>query len=398
MSIRIAVLLGALSLHGVNLGAQSPARIAEGQVLRAVAGGDAAAVTGHWVVLHRVGADRAGPLDSARTGAGGRFRFRYVASGAPDALYFVSATYGGIAYFAPPLRSAVVRGGDADIMVYDTTNDTTALRMQGRHVVVSLPRGSKREIAEIFEIENQGPRTVIARDSIPVWTTTLPADAEGMAVAPGDVSAAAVAFKPGRAELYAPLSPGIRQLVLTYSLPATSFPVAIPLERATSVIEVLMEDPRGEVVGSGLAEVAPATIEGRTFRRFIAQDAAASAVVRVNAPAPARENAATLRALLLVLAALMAGALVVWALRRPRAEGRGPRAEGREPRAESREPPAASREPRAESQALIAEIAALDARHDRADKTAHDEASYARVRAELKARLADALAAEDARA
>ena len=383
MSLRIALFLGVLSPAGEPAVAQEPARVAEGQVLRAVAGGDAVAVGGQWVVLHRVGADRAGPLDSARTGAGGRFRFRYAASGAPDALYFVSATYGGIAYFSPPLRSSVVRGGDADIMVYDTTNDTTALRTQGRHVVVSLPRGNKREIAEIFEIENQGPRTVVARDSIPVWTTTLPADAEGMAVAPGDVSAATVAFRPGRAELYAPLSPGIRQLVLTYSLPAKSFPVSIPLQRATSVIEVLMEDPRGEVVGSGLSEVAPATIEGRTFRRFIAQDATASAVVRVNAPAPARENAATLRALLLVLAALMAGALVVWALRRPRAESRGPRAASGEPTDASR---------------LIAEIAALDARQERSGKTADDEASYARARAELKARLADALAAEDARA
>src|SRR5688572_27594903 len=107
MSHAVALLLGVVFLNSAALSGQGPARIAEGQVLRAVEGGDAVAVTGQWVVLHRVGADRAGPLDSARTGAGGRFRFRYAATGAPDALYFVSATYGGIAYFSPPLRSAV---------------------------------------------------------------------------------------------------------------------------------------------------------------------------------------------------------------------------------------------------------------------------------------------------
>ena len=49
-------------------------------------------VSGTWVTLHRVGRDRAGPLDSARTASDGSYRFGYTPSGAPDAIYFVSAS------------------------------------------------------------------------------------------------------------------------------------------------------------------------------------------------------------------------------------------------------------------------------------------------------------------
>ena len=49
-------------------------------------------IAGVRVVLHRVGADNAGPLDSMLTDARGRYHFQYAKSGSPDAIYFVSAT------------------------------------------------------------------------------------------------------------------------------------------------------------------------------------------------------------------------------------------------------------------------------------------------------------------
>ncbi len=79
-------------------------------------------VPGVWVVLHRVGADRQGPLDSVRSSAAGSYALRYTPSGRNDALYFVSVRYAGIAYFSSPLRSAVVRGEEGEITVYDTTS------------------------------------------------------------------------------------------------------------------------------------------------------------------------------------------------------------------------------------------------------------------------------------
>jgi len=350
------------------------ARLVEGRVARP-GKEQPVPVPDQWVVLHRVGSDRAGPVDSTKTGADGRFRIRYRASGVPDALYFVSARYSGIAYFSPPLRTGNVRGGDGDIIVYPTTSDTAALHVQGHHIVVSAARGRRREIAEVFELDNDGTSTIVARDSVtPLWSTSLPREADSVSVSQGDIGAGAVALRKGRADVYAPISPGVRQLVLTYLLPADAFPVSWPLQRATSVLEVLAEDPRARVEGARLTEVASAAIEGRPFRRFLARDVASNAVVRIDAPKPGGTNRSALRVLAFVIAAVMLGALALWRMR------------GR------RGAPAVMR---IRSEDLIAELATLDARFERnpsADASARAE--YERDRADLKARIASALAEE----
>src|SRR4051794_3237403 len=57
-----------------------------------------APVNGLWVVVHRIGRDRSGPLDSARTTATGSYSVRYRASGDESAMYIAVASYKGIAY------------------------------------------------------------------------------------------------------------------------------------------------------------------------------------------------------------------------------------------------------------------------------------------------------------
>jgi len=365
-------------------GAQSSARMVEGRVVRPIdGGGEPRPVARQWVVLHRVGSDHSGPLDSVRSAANGSYRFRYTATGSPDALYFVSAMYGGIAYFSPPLRTAAVRGGDADIVVYDTTRDTTALRVQGRHIVVSQARGQRREIAEIFEIENTGARTIVSTESLPSWTTALPDDADSVSVAPGGVTAAAVQFERGRALVFAPLSPGVRQVVLTYLLPNDAFPVSFPLQRPTALLEVLLEDPRGSADGVELREVEAASIEGRTFRRLLGQDLAGSAVVRIDTPPPPGSAGRGMAIVIVAVGAVMFAGLLAWLARRPRTD------------AAERAPlvvavPAAQR---SRVEGLVAELAALDARQERTE-SALPEAEYRQQRAAVKAELQRALAAE----
>lgn len=362
---------------------EAQARLAEGRLVRAAESGRPVPVVGEWIVLHRVGTDRAAPLDSVRSGRDGRFSFRYATSGDPQALYFVSARYQGIAYFSPPLRADTVRGEDADIIVYATTTDTSTLRTQGRHLVLSAARGADREIAEVFELENSGARTIVAKDSTtPLWSIGLPDDARSPAVAPGDVAAAAVAFRGGRAQLYAPLSPGVRQLVITYRLPLSSTAVSVPVERDVAVLEVLLEEPRATVEGAGLREVPPAAIEDRQFHRFLAQDAPANGVVRVTLPAPVSRNSSALRILGVAVAVVMMGALATWMLRWRRSSA------GRT---------SAAPAPRVPSvELLIAELATLDARFERQrNPSADTRAAYERDRASLKARIAGALAAEN---
>lgn len=352
--------------------------LAEGRVQRAADDGRPVPVSGQWVVMHRVGSDRSAPLDSTRTDRAGRYRIKYVRSGDPDALYFVSARFDGIAYFSAPLRTPTVRGGDADIMVFSTATDTTLLRIQGHHLVVSAPRGVRREVAEIFEIENAGYRTVVARDSsTPAWSTTLPQRAESASVAPGDLSAGSVAFRDGRAEVFAPISPGVRQIALTYLLPANAFPLLIPFGRPVSVLEVLLEEPRAIVEGAGLAEVAPAAIDGRMFRRFLAQDVPPRAVMRVSAPPPVERDLKALRVLALATALAMLIALGIWVARRKRVSPI------------SHFPVSIS-----SVDVLIAELATLDTRFGAAPASSVERAVYEQQRTILKDRIARSLAAE----
>ncbi|HKN59215.1 MAG TPA: hypothetical protein VJV97_10200, partial [Gemmatimonadaceae bacterium] len=101
-------------------------------------------VSGAWVVLHRVGPDRAGPLDSVRSDARGRYSFNYSRTGSPDAIYFVSASHDGIAYFTPPLAEGKVGGDDGQIAVFDTTSGHVPLSVRGHHVVISTADANAR--------------------------------------------------------------------------------------------------------------------------------------------------------------------------------------------------------------------------------------------------------------
>jgi hypothetical protein len=351
-------------------------RVAEGLVRRPGTHGPVP-VNGSWVVLHRVGSDRAAPLDSTRSGSDGAFRFRYAQSGSPDAIYFVSTTFRGIAYFSAPLRDRVARGGDADLLVYDTTTVDSTLSLQGRHIVVSAPRDGRREIAEIFEIENRGTRTVVPRDSTrPLWATLFPEGAESLTVAPGDLSEGAVSFRGGRGEVFAPISPGVRQLVVTYRLPVRAFPLSVPVERPSAVLEVLLEEPRAVVEGAGLAETASAEIDGRSFRRFVSRDVGPPAVMRIKAQAPSAGRFANILALALVIALGMSLAFAVWYARHKSAS--------------SPASPTLSA-----SDVLVAELASLDTRFAKlASPDADERARHELQRAELKARIASVLARE----
>ena len=352
-------------------------RRVEGQILRP-AGADVAPVAGVMVTIHRVNRKGGEPLDSVRTDRAGRYAFRYRASEDTSSIYFVSASYADIAYFSPPLRAAVVRGDAADITVFDTTSAAVPIHRRGRHIVVSaLDPSGRRGVIEVYELSNDTSVTRIARDSASVWEASIPSTASGFRVGEGDVSADAIIAGNGRVRVVAPLAPGIKQLSFSYDLEGKSFPVSIPAERETSVLEVLIEDSRGTASGGGIAEVDPVTVDGRTFRRFLARDVPANGVVRVDVPrgSPLARG----RYIMVVALALCAAMLVVLARAVMRRSG---------PRREVQAIPQWANDP----QRLARRIAALDADFERIDQpTAEARETYEIKRAELKSRLAEAM-------
>jgi hypothetical protein len=240
-----------------------------------------------WVTLHRVGNDTASPLDSVRSDDSGRYEFRFTRTGDEQAVYFVSANYGGIAYFTPPLMHSTVVGPEAEIAVFDTTSAHVPISTRGHHVIVSAAdANSIRRVTEVFELANDSSVTRVARagPSGAAWSTAYPAKASLFEVSQGDVPAAAVKFENGRANVYAPLAPGIKQIAFSYALPAASFPLRFQVTRETQVLEVLIEEEKGSVTGAKLKEVDPVSVERRSFRRFLASDVPANEVSVIDLP------------------------------------------------------------------------------------------------------------------
>jgi hypothetical protein len=356
-------------------------RRVEGQIVRGTRKATVP-VAGQWVVLHRVGPDRAGPLDSVRTNASGHFALRYRPSGDTTALYFASTSYGGVAYFTAPLRAPVVRGDDGLITVFDTTSGPVALKIGGRHLIVGAPQANgRRPIGEVYDLENDSTVTMVARDSVtPVWLAHLPAAAVGFQLnTNGDLAAGAVTRRGSTVGLFAPISPGIRQVAFTYELPADAFPLSVPAERNIGVFELLVQEPSAKISGVKLREMAPVSADGRIFRRFLAQDLEASAVARIDLPKliGAEREKVYLGVALALLAAMVVALLVAARRGAPRLAFA------------SRKRTAPTR-----SDALLRAIADLDADFERG-AFASDEAraSYMEKRTALKAELSGVLAA-----
>jgi hypothetical protein len=251
-------------------------------------------VSGAWVVLHRVGPDSAGPLDSVRADPRGRYSFRYLRTGSNDAIYFVSASHDGIAYFTPPLAEGKVSGDDGEITVFDTTSGHVPMSLRGHHVVVSAAdANARRSIVEVYDLSNDSSVTRVAAGETPAnatWQTHVADGISDFKVSQGDISAAAVSYASGVVSVFAPLAPGIKQLSFSYSLPAKSFPLKLPVEKETGIYEILIEEKAGSVTGPKLREMDPVTVDERNFRRFLGSDMPENSVAVIDLPAPPPTN------------------------------------------------------------------------------------------------------------
>ena len=333
---------------------------------------------GAWVTLHRVGTDRAGALDSMRTTAGGLYRFRYQAVGDTNALYFVSSRHAGIAYFSAPLRGALVPEGAGDLLLFDTTSGPVPIHLRGRHMVFMTPGGDRtRTVVEAFQLSNDSSITRVARGSEPVFSALLPDGATDVQAREGDLAPESVVFAQGRLGVFAPVPPGVKQFSVTYHLPATAL-VTVPGSAAVSALEVLTEGDATTASGAGLTEGKATALNGRQFRRFLAQDVPANSVFTLSSQAPA----ATLNPRIAFIV-IGVGATLLLAL----ARSFGWRANSARARPSHNDDP----------DTLDVELGALDAAFaNLAEPTAAQRADHYQARAHLTARRARALARREA--
>lgn len=219
------------------------------------------------VVLHRVGRDAQGPIDSTRSDRQGLARFSF----RPDtgAFYLLSAEYSGVEYFSQPVPTKAARPDSVmQIRVYDTSS-SAPVSLQARHLVVTRPgEDGSRGVLDLLVLHNDGRLTRVAPDSIrPSWGGLLPRGTLGFEVAESDFSQEALARRGDSLLLLAPLAPGEKQITVQYLIPSNLRAVELPLGVGTK-INVLAEESGVRVSGGGITPADSQVLQGRTFHRW----------------------------------------------------------------------------------------------------------------------------------
>ena len=332
---------------------------------------DSTPTSGTRVVLHRVGRDAQGPLHSTRTDARGRFQFSF----RPDttSLYLVSARYKGIEYFSPPVHTNPERPDTAIRIIVSDTSSTAPVVLEARHLVVTKPaEDGTRSVLDLLVLRNRGKATRVAADTLrPSWSGPLPQGSIGLELIEGDVSPDAVRRRHDSLIVTAPLSPGEKQITVQYLIPSNRAELELLFPDSISSVNVLAEEKEVQVAGGGIAAADSQTIEGRSFRRWTG-DIPAGGILRVDLPGT-RNAPRWLMALLVGLLAIVLGT-VSWY------------------HVQKLEPVA----PPSSAEQLIQTIATLDVRYlgRERDTPASEWSGYQARRAQLKAQLETALAAQ----
>jgi hypothetical protein len=292
---------------------------ATGRVLTA----DSASVSGARVVLHRIGQDSQGPIDSTRSDRRGRFQFSFH----PDsgAFYLLSAEHAGIEYFSQPVPTNPEQPDTGiPILVYDTSS-SAPVSLEARHIVVSRPgQDGSRSVLDLMVLRNDSRLTRIAADtSRPTWSGPLPAGSIGLDVAESDFSRDALARRGDSVTVLAPFSPGEKQLTVQYLSPSNLPVIELPFDRSGVTINVLAEEAGVKVSGSAVALADTQVLQGRSFRRWTGVSQPGG-VVRIQLPRTGRAPSWLLALLVGTLTITLAGA--GWRLLRTRSAAADPRA------------------------------------------------------------------------
>lgn len=289
-----------------------------GRVVR-VSAGDTLPVGGVPVVLHRVGRAAQGPIDTVRADVRGRFSVRFT----PDssAAYLLSVRYDGIEYFSSPVGSEPARADTAIVLVVADTSSAAPVSMRERTLLISRPDASgTRAVVDWFVLQNAGERTRVAPDSSqPSWSAPLPPDAQNVELADlrlSQFSPDALEFRHDSVLVFAPLSPGRKELVLQYRIPGTLRSFSVPAAPGTDSIFVLLEERSARVTAPAMLVADSQRLDGRRFLRWEGKLGDAARLEIRFAPAPLSPRITLL--LLVGVSGLGFVLLAVVALRRRR--------------------------------------------------------------------------------
>jgi hypothetical protein len=281
-------------------------------------GRDTVPLANAMVVLHHVSQESAGPVDSIRTNARGRYRIELRHPDSTGA-YVVTVWYDSIAYVSSafPAGDRPVAHVD-DIVTYATTTGGPPIAVARRLATIARATAEgTREVLEILELENRGTTTRIAQDSTqPTWAGRVPERTGHFRGGQGDISPEAMRFRNDSVLVLAPIGPGpAKQVSYAYTVASGMRRFVIPIDQPTAEVNLLVEDTLSSVHAPKLDSLGIQEIEGRRFATWRSGPLVAGAVVEIELPAGKFRAQLLVPYVIGVFAAAMVLALI-WALRR----------------------------------------------------------------------------------
>ncbi len=242
------------------------------------------------VILHKVSEDFSGEIDSVGVDPDGSFVFRlpYVPDHARRAeVFFASVEYGGLLYFGPAITEAI----HLDSLYLIQAYDTASVPQGGARIPLSFRNLFLEKVqagwmaTDVFQLRNDGDRTLYSPQEGVVWSYPLPESATEFQLGQSDMAPDVVRLEEGRMNVYSPLPPGERYLMVRYGIPEDGF--VVPLPGQTDRMEVLVREPGPPAEFFPLLPTSPVELEpGNSFRRYAADDLTDTEIRAQVAPDP----------------------------------------------------------------------------------------------------------------
>jgi hypothetical protein len=243
--------------------AQAGERVLTGHVVR-----KDTAVPGAHVTLHRVTAAASGPVATATSAADGEFRFVLPPADTGFAVFFTTVDYLSVRYFGPPVHRDEA-ATDYRVAVYDTTSSLPGAVRTARRDLVLLPQtDGSWEVDEILRVRNSADRTLVPHPGTPAWAFQLPTGAVDFETGEGDVAADQLRLVGDRVFLVTSVTPGDREVVVRYRLPAGVDASSIALEDGADTMNLFIRQPAPAFTAAPLIARPPVTVEGESFLQF----------------------------------------------------------------------------------------------------------------------------------
>lgn len=227
-------------------------------------------------MIHRVGSDRTGPIDSLRAGPDGGFRFRLPHVPDPatrQEIFFASVERGGVAYFGPLVQAAADLDSSYVVRTFDTETAPPAgavLPVSARYILLEQVPDTGWMATDLIHLEYEGDRTLVAAPDGVTFAYPLPEGASDMVVG-GEptMSPNTLALRDGVLRVTSAIPPGERDFLVRYKVPDPYLTLRYPGE--TSAAELLVREPAPPLEVGGLESAPSVEMEpGVSYRRYAA--------------------------------------------------------------------------------------------------------------------------------